>query len=233
MSNNKIIFSPEDKRDYSAVDFLNFETVLPEEYKAPATNVRFQWLSGQCVCFAITQAMSQYEKATTGSYNTYSPGLLYANRESNDYQGEGWYVRKGLKQAYKYGTCLESDFPFPESYEKERKQFLADQEHLLKLAENNKITSYFRCKTEEEIKRCIMQCGSVIVSSSSNIKFFWSANITNETIEGAKGGHAYILVGWDKNGWIAQDSYTIFRPILGRPHIAYDFKFDEAWGILK
>lgn len=229
---NKIIASPIDERDFKADNFLDYTKELPDSYLAPSTWVRFQWFSSQCVAFACTQAMSQLEKLNTNTYNLYSPGLLYANREPDDpCKGEGWYVRAGLKQLYKYGTCLNKDFPCPESYESERKKFLKNKDKLLELASHHKIKAYFRCNNEDEIKRCIMQKGCVITSSVCNIKFFWSGRITPKTVEKPTNGHAYIIIGWDKDGWIIQDSYTIFRPRLGRPHISYDFKFDEFWGI--
>lgn len=229
----KVISSPVDERDFKASKFLDYSGEMLPEYQAPATKVRCQWLSSQCVAYAVTQAMSQYDVSKTGNYKLYSPGLLYANREEDDFQGEGWYVRKALKQAYHYGTCLEEDFPIPEAYNTERNKFLKDKKNLLQKASKNKISAYFRCNNEDEIKRCIAQTGSCIVSSKTNGKFFWSGTITNETVKGAKGGHAYILVGWTKNGWIMQDSYSFLRPWFGRPIISFDFKFDEAWGLIK
>ena len=83
------IMSPKDIRDYQAESFLNLSLEIPESYVAPRTWVRCQWLSCQCVAFACTQAMSQQEMQNTGSYNFYSTGYLYGNREQNDYQQEG------------------------------------------------------------------------------------------------------------------------------------------------
>ena len=226
-----IIISPVDNRDFEAKDFLDFNTEIPKEYTAPKTKVRCQWLSSQCVCYAVTQAMSQQEQLKFGSYNLYSPGLLYANRESDDYQGEGWFIRKALKQLHKYGTCNESDFPYPESYKKERDKFLSDKENLLKKAENHKIKAYYRCYSEDEIKRCIMQKGCVITQSRINKRFFLTSNITKDTVKTFRGRHVYIIIGWDEQGWIIQDSYSILRPFLGRPHISYDFPLEEYWGI--
>ena len=160
--------------------------------------------------------------------------MIYANREQDDYQGEGWNIRTALKQLYHYGVCLNKDFPYPESYKSERKKFLKDKDRLLELASPHKISAYFRCNNDDEIKRCIMQKGCVITSSSVTQKFFLSGDITNETISNSKnGGHAYIIIGWTKdNKWIIQDSYSYLRPYFGRPTIAHDFRFREYWGIV-
>lgn len=221
--------SPVDNRDYSYNKDID-SVILPTSYLATKTKVRCQWLSSQCVAYACTQAMSQQE-AKKGKYNLYSPGLLYANREEDDYQGEGWWVRKALKQLHTYGTCLEKDFPIPESYKTERKKFLENKEELLAKAAEHKIKSYFRCNSVEEVKSCIFEYGCVIVETQISIKGFWKYNLKKEDAPEKGGGHAFILVGWDEEGWIAQDSYSIFRPWLGQFHIEYDYPINEFWGI--
>lgn len=231
MSKKVVKKSPIDSRDhiYKATDT---EAFLPESYLDAGTKVRCQGTSSQCVAYACTQAMSQLERLKTGIYNLYSPGLLYANREEDDYQGEGWWVRKGLKQLQKYGTCLEKDFPHPESYKTERKKFLADKENLLKKAAEHKINSYFRCTTEKDIKRCIMEHGCVITSATIPWYALFKHSFTKKNYPTKGGsGHAFILVGWDKDGWIAQDSYSLLRPWFGLFHLSYDYPLDEFWGI--
>ncbi len=231
MSNtsNKIIASPVDTRDYL---YKNEGQELPVKYLASSTPVRCQWFSSQCVAYACTQALTQAYKLANNQVKLFSPGSLYANREEDDYQGEGWYVRKALKQLHKYGVCLEQDFPFPESYAKERQKFLARKEELLKLCEEYKIKSYFRCETAEDVKACIMKYGSVVISSKFTPKCFWKSKLTKEDYpEKSGGGHAIILVGWDETGWIAQDSYSIFRPWFGKVHLAYNYPIQEFWGI--
>lgn len=225
-----VVTSPADNRDYKYEAKINV-VFLPSNYISTHTKVRCQWLSSQCVAYACTQAMSQHEIHDTGNYNLYSPGLLYANREEDDYQGEGWWVRKALKQLHKYGTCLESDFPIPESYEIERKKFLQDKENLLEKASHHKIKSYFRCETEEDVKKCIMEHGCVITETNIPLKGFWKYSLKRKDFPVGKGGHAFILIGWDETGWIAQDSYSILRPIFGQFHLDYDYPFDEFWGI--
>jgi len=233
MEKIKTIVSPIDERDFKAELFLDYATTLPKAYTAPSTSVRCQWFSSQCVAFACTQAMSQQEKLNTRTYNVYSPGLLYANREDGDWQGEGWYIRKALKQLYHYGTCLEKDFPLPESYKTEKSKFEENKAELLAKAAEHKISAYFRCNTEEEIKRCIMQKGGCIIS----IQFYNQAFISphyHKPAENVKahGGHALIIVGWTENNeWIVQDSYSIFRPKWGKVKIDFDYPIDEYWGI--
>ena len=94
-----------------------------------------------------------------------------------------------------------------------------------------KISSYFRCNSELDTKKCIMEYGSVIVSADIPVKGFLKRSISKKDYTGV-GGHAFILVGWDENGWIAQDSYSIFRPFFGRFHINYDYPINEFWGLI-
>ena len=228
MIQNKIIASPIDGRDYL---YKTNEIQLPGSYLAPKTPVRCQWLSSQCVAYACTQALSQAYKLNKNQSILFSPGSLYANRDEDDYQGEGWYIRKALKQLQKYGVCLAKDFPFPESYKKEREKFLSRKEELLNLCANYKIKSYFRCETVEDIKACIMNYGSAIISSNFTNKCFLKRKLTKTDYDNSSCGHALILIGWDSDGWIAQDSYSIFRPLFGKVHLSYDYPIDEFWGI--
>jgi C1A family cysteine protease len=226
---NTIIVSPVDPRDHLYT--ITESQSLPLKYIAPRTPIRCQWFSSQCVAYACTQALSQYYKVNKKQLKLFSPGSLYANREENDYQGEGWYIRKALKQLKNYGVCLLIDFLFPESYKKERKKFLAQKDRLLTLCSDYKIKSYFRCNSVDEIKSCILQYGSVIVSTTFTSKCFLKYKLTKKDYTQDGVGHAFILIGWDKTGWIAQDSYSIFRPFFGKFHLAYDFPIEEFWGI--
>lgn len=231
----EIIVSPFDERDYEFSNLMQVADSLPDELPAAAYRVRCQWFSSQCVAFACTSAMTAQEKLdfdcseTITPPNTYSPGSLYANREEDDYQGEGWFVRKALKQLHKYGVCLEKEFPFPESYKAERRKFLADKDKLLSLMAQHKIQAYFRCRTDDEVKTTIVNCGAVIVSAY--IPTLFKSRLTAADWKKC-GGHAFIIIGWDKDGWICQDSYSVFRPWGGKFHLSYDYPINEFWGII-
>ena len=229
----KIIVSPVDDRDYSIRDVVNLDNLFVSAgiFVPVRTEVRCQWFSSQCTCYAVTQAMSQQEQLKYNKHILYSPGFLYANREEDDYKGEGWYVRKALKQAYKYGTVANDLFPFPESYKSERKKFLKQKDELLPLAQKRRIKSYFRCYTEFEMKACINLFGSCIVVSQITSNWLLKKKITGK--EKTHGAHAYILIGYSDYDkcWLAQDSYSIFAHNKGTLLIPYDFKFKECWGI--
>ena len=78
-----------------------------------------------------------------------------------------------------------------------------------------------------------MQKGSCIIALSLYDQPFISSHYKKpkEDVE-AHGGHALILVGWTENNeWIAQDSYSIFRPWFGKFKIDFDYPIEEYWGI--
>lgn len=225
--------SPLDIRDYQATHFIDNSIELPESYISSKTKVRCQWLSSQCVAFACTQSMSQQE-AMMGKYNIYSNGYLYATREMTDYQDDGWYIRQCLKNLQKFGTVLYKDFPHNHDYARE----LIHVAHfdLANNIERYKIKTYFKCNTIDEIKKCIIQNGSVITGCSIyGYDWFIKSNISKKQLKKKElGGHAFIIIGWTKdNKWICQDSYSIFRPFLGRFKIDMDFPLDEYWGIIR
>ena len=231
----EITFSPSDSRDYYFNEIEQVDMNLPGELRRAPYKVRCQWFSSQCVAFACTSAMTMQEKLSfdRGETNVephlFSPGVVYANRAEDDYQGEGWYIRKALKQMHNYGVCLEQDFSCPEPYKTERRKFLADKEHLLALMSQYKVRVYFRCQTENEIKTTIAHYGSVIVSAY--IPTFLKSKLTKKDWA-KRGKHAFIITGWDAQGWICQDSYSIFRPWFGQFHLSYDYPIEEFWGII-
>lgn len=193
--------SPLDIRDYQAVHFIDNSIELPESYISPKTKVRCQWLSSQCVAYACTQAMSQQE-SINGNYNLYSPHYIYETRENKD---DGWYVRACLKNLQKIGTTLNHS------------------------NEVYKIKSYFRCNSIDEIKRCIMQHGCVISSCDVHgSDWFLKSKINiDQKKKELICGHAFIIVGWKDDYWIVQDSYSIFRPFLGKFKLDMLYPLDE------
>lgn len=231
----EIIFSPDDSRDYTFAELEDVNTSLPTVLLRDPYKVRCQWFSSQCITFACTSAMTTQEQLklergkSTVEPHVFSPGSVYANREEDDYQGEGWYIRKALKQLYKYGVCLEQDFPFPESYKTERRKFLADKDRLLELMAQHKIQRYFRCNDEEEVKTTILRYGAAIVTAY--IPTFLKSKLTEKDWK-RRNLHAFIIIGWDESSWICQDSYSIFRPWGGKFHLTYDYPIGEFWGLV-
>lgn len=223
--------SPEDSRDYTIDTIGLTPKEIPEEYIRKGMKVTCQGTVSSCVAHAISTAMG-YGEIAKGRTNThdFSRGFIYANRGEQDYQGEGMYIREALKRLNHYGDCEYEDFPWNKKYPKVKAKLEAGKENYLKKAESFKILNYFRCYTDEEVKQALLNQGAVVLSAPIYSTFAAECPLPSDK-DKYKGGHAMCLVGWDKTGWIIQNSWSPFWGDEGFLHLPYDYPVNEWWGI--
>jgi len=200
-----------DPRDYKTEDFIfrssaTDELLLNKKYyitpkRAPIYN---QGQTGMCGGFTLSSAMATMNYIERGKYERYSPGLIYAMREKDDWQGEGITPREIMKMAKQYGTCSNDDFPYLGSYDELKAKLDKRMDFLLPKAKENAIGSYYNIKKDDElnIKRSIVENGVVIVAwyvYSSVSKIGDDGIIPMVDLENEKfyGGHFSYLVGWE------------------------------------
>ena len=204
---------------------------IPETYEVSGVNVLNQGAVGSCVAHSISAAMGYGElKSGADTYHDFSRGFIYANRRDTDYQGEGMCVRQALKQLNHCGDCEYVDFPWNESYPKVKARLDEKKDEYLKKAEPFKVLNYFRCYTNDEVKIALLNQGAVVIGIPVYDSFEADCPIPNPD-EKKKGGHAMCVVGWDKTGWIIQNSWGKTWGNKGRMHLPYDYPIDEFWGI--
>lgn len=230
MLNNNCLPSPEDKRDYTLSQVCQAAAAIPEEYTAKGMKVLNQGAVGSCVAHACATAMGYGELKGTNPAHDFSRGFIYGNRKPLDYQGEGMYVRQALKQLNHCGDCEYIDFPYNETYPNVKAKIEKDKENLLAKAEPFKILNYFRCYTNDEVKIALLNQGAVVISIPVYESF--SSNCPIPKIgEKRRGSHAMCIVGWDKTGWIIQNSWSRLWGKGGFLHLPYDYPVSEFWGI--
>lgn len=224
--------SPIDDRDYTLEDVMESEVSLPEEYRTEGkVKIMNQFIYGSCVAHALSAAMQYGEhKAGFNITHDFSRGFIYANRKDTDYQGSGMVTREALKQLNHCGDCLYETFPWNDNYKNVKKLLEKNKEKYLKEALPYVITNYFRCYTEEEVKKALINQGSVIVCINIYPSFGGNAKVPAED-EKSKGGHAMCLVGWDKDGWIIANSWGKIWGNKGYCHLPYEYPIKEWWGI--
>lgn len=188
------IFSPEDTRDYTVKKVMDMaEAPLPEEYRTTGkVAVLNQGSIGSCVAHAISTAMGYGEfRSGFKSCNDYSRGYIYANRETGS---EGMITRDAIKSVNKKGDCLYPTFPWNETYPEVRARLLKKEAEYAEEAAKYTILNYFRCYTEEEIKKALMNCGAVVLAMPLYSKFGRDTKAPEEN-EKYTGSHAMCLVG--------------------------------------
>lgn len=200
--------SPVDERDYTVATVMLGDVDLPEEYIPKMRHIKYQNWSSCCVGFAICTAM-EYAEAKAGlKPNTYSEGYLYIARDGEDEDVNGMYTRKALKCAQKDGTCQYHEYRW--AHNTHDVLFAIGkgvEEKLDPIAEPFRIGSYFRLSTIDEIKQAVYQIGAAICCYPVYKPF---ENVLHIPEEGEKqrGRHAVTIIGWTKEGFILQDSYT-------------------------
>ena len=222
--------SPPDERDYTVETVCLAEAPLPETYLSTGMKVLNQGAVGSCVAHACATAMGYGEKLSGNKPHDYSRGFIYGNRKETDHQGEGMYIRQALKQLNHCGDCEYDDFIFNETYPKVKARIEKDKENLLKKAEPFKIINYFRCYTQEEVKRALLNQGAVVLSITLYDTFAAECPLPKPE-DTKKGGHAMCVIGWDKTGWIIQNSWSKLWGKNGTLHLPYEYPVNEFWGI--
>lgn len=224
--------SPPDDRDYTAETVcLMAQESFPEEYRTEGNiPVLNQGVNSDCVAHSLAVATAYGQYKVDGNYNDLSRGYIYGNRSATDYQGEGMYIRQALKHLNHEGDCFNQTFPWRGSYSQMKAKIEQDAEKYVQEAAPQAIANYFRLYTEAEIKRALMAQGSVVLGVTVYSSF--STHIPLPTKDDTRrGGHAMCCVGWNREGWILQNSWGKSSGDKGFYYLPYDYPVDEWWGI--
>lgn len=228
--------SPPDDRDYTLDKICTLsmedETPLPEEYilegNIPVLN---QGIYSDCVAHAIATATAYGQYKAEGKFNDLSRGYIYGNRRATDYHGEGMMVRQALKNFNHDGDCLTVKFPYRGTYPAMKEMIAEKKEEYAEAAAKSRLVAYCRLYSEREIKKALMnQCAVVvcITTFKGNMK----THIEIPTKDSIKsGGHAMCCIGWNKDGWILQNSWGSFWGDHGKCYLPYAYPVDEWWGL--
>ena len=205
--------------------------ILPDEYIAPKTKILNQQSIGSCVAHALATMLAQGDMKVFGDAFEYSRGFIYANREDDQYQGEGMRTNEALKQLNHYGDCLYEDFPYNETYPEVRAKLEQNKEELFAKAFPNKIVSYYRCNNINEVKRAVLRNGGVVIAIRVYEDFSRDLHKSKSIVP--RGGHAMIIVGWTKdNRWIVQNSWGSSWGYSGFLYMDFDYPVSEFWGVI-
>lgn len=232
---NGFLPSPLDDRDYTLDKICAAsleEPVFPEEYLLEGNiPVLDQGVNSDCVAHAIATATAYGQYKAEGKFNDLSRGYIYGNRRSTDYQGEGMYVRQALKNFNHDGDCLNFKFPYKGTYPYVKAKIQEHKEEYAEAASKSKLINYCRLYSEIEVKKALMNQGAVVLGITT-YKGHMKTYIEVPTKDSVKsGGHAMCCIGWNKEGWILQNSWGKYSGDKGKYYLPYEYPVDEWWGL--
>lgn len=210
---NGAVPSTEDKRDWdiAAAGIASHEQVqdstYPNNYMCehlpPVVYNQGPW--PMCVGYAIAAIKETLDNKEGVAHETRcSPGFIYAEREDDDYQGNGERPREALKIVQNLGACAYSLFPDNGNYPELKDVLHAkpNYDELLEEAYKHSISAYYKITTLEEIKYTLMNIGPVLIVVPSYGPEYWRAS-TGWLLQGpdsaCTGTHAMVIVGWKDN----------------------------------
>lgn len=225
--------SPVDLRDYTiAAAAVGKE--FPEEFSLTPPPVKNQTSTGSCVANSLSAAFEYFNTKQNNDDTKMSIVYIYGNRRGSTWKGVGMIPRDALKNALSYGNCYYDDFPGNPEVPEAIDVFEKNADALKPKAYPHRMSAFYRLNNENEIKDALMKWGPVpfVVLWYKDMKY--SNGVLNSAQRDSKtcdGSHCMFIYGWNKEGWLIQNSWGILWGNKGRAILPFDFPLTEAWGI--
>jgi hypothetical protein len=206
------------------------EEKFPVAFQLSTVIVKNQGNQSSCVAHAASSVVEYHHKRQHNEEMVFSTEFIYGLREANYYIGDGMYIRNALNTLRKYGDVPFNDLKGNNDWNIAMGNVDSKLDELKEKAYPHRISSYFRVKTENEIKSALTKHGYVIAS----INWYKGSTLVNDVYTPTNefsGRHAIVLYGWNEKGWLAINSWGRDWGNEGKFIIPFDFKFNETWGI--
>ena len=217
------------KRDYKMKVCYTYD-MFPESFELQMPKVKDQSIVNSCVAHSLSTFMEQTHKDEKLDF---SVGFIYGYRPISYSQDEGMYPREALKTLQKIGDVENNYFNYNKEMPEIKQLVDNNMQTLLPLAELYKIYSYSRIYTIDEIKKCIYSGTPVPISIPvyNNLQYNKSTFIINTPDGKLNGYHMVIIYGWNKEGFLIQNSWGKDWANNGRAILPYTYEIDSAWAI--
>lgn len=223
--------SEPDIRDYKIAG-TSLAEEYPDGYELPMPPVKNQGAVSSCVAHAIALTAEYFNSVQLNINEPLSVGYIYGNRVFPLTNGKGMTTRFAIANFCADGTPFEVDFPthceVPEiiTAVKEKKDQLHDK------ASKFRFTSYVKVAKEKEIKTALMSGSPVIIA----VNWYKDMKVRDGKVVSSfaekRGGHALVLYGWNKEGWLIQNSWGEYWGNQGCAIYPYDYPIREAFAII-
>jgi len=233
---------PPDKRDYEASRILTVkDEELPKSisYREEMTPVRNQKSLGSCAAFAVT-AVREWEeqlKPQRMPIEVLSPLFLYQKTKEIDIwpDEQATSLRFVLKALRKWGCGMEKYYPYRDDWPIQTEI----PWHVYGRARWEKIGSYHRLRTKQEMRRWLVEHGPFVLGVPVGREMFDPKPPDYEVPPPSDvvGGHAICIVGYDEQGrFIFKNSWSSSWGSDGYAKLSADYldKIDwfDGWGFL-
>ena len=222
-----------DKRDYTIAAGAS---KLPDSYTIPyLPPVKNQKAVSSCVAHATAVILEYFHKIETNQKDAMSTDFIYGMQGvAYGRKSKGMYLRDACKIAKDYGDLLKerlsTNTEQPECCEK-LEQMMTDE--IKWSAATNRIKSYAKCDGIENIKHALVNYGPLLAS----VNWHKECEITEEGMvfmdyDSPHGRHAIVIYGYDKRGWLCQNSWGKSFAKDGRFILPYTEEFNEVWSFV-
>lgn len=219
-----------DIRDYKLKRKVAMSVQYPEKYTCNGyRKIKSQGSVGSCVAHATSEILEYHNGGVKLSTN-FIYGIhkkLYAT------PGPGMYLRDACKIVHEYGDPVYELCPgnneVTKVYEIAEKAF--DNQDVLRDAAKNRIDSFAKLNSVNEIKYALMNYGPVL----SSVDWYSKNKVVNGVLiqDGEKdGGHAIMLYGWNEQGWLMQNSWGTSWGKGGCCVLPYDYKLTGTYSFV-
>ena len=228
------VFAPQDLRDYRGV-CTKPEYEFPEKYEITMRPVKNSGQVCSCVAHALASIVEAFNLAQGEGTQEMSVGYIYGNREAHPGFSHGMYTRAAIAEVVEYGDVPYVDFPFNEEVPEILDKWKAAYEEIKDKGLRYRFTKYYRLYNERDIKASLMQNGPVCIAMSwyNDIKIDESGIMhTTQNKKNKSGSHAMVVYGWNKDGWLVQNSWGTSWGKGGRCVIPFNIHVEEFWGVV-
>ena len=226
--------SPVDIRDYKITCSSNDN--LPTEFSIenlPA--VKNQKDVNSCVAHVTSSILEWYDSQLGDGYKLSTNFIYGIQKQFCGHDGEGMYLRDACKIVTEYGDMLEVDC----SGNDEVPECWSKAENALKCTEAKDkakfflISSYYDLKSTNAIKKAIYKYGPVLgaIKWYDNFKPNSQGLLKGEQT-GNYGYHAIMIYGWNRDGFLCQNSWGTAWGNKGRFILPWSVPVEEAKALI-